>query len=369
MARDPRQIMERRASGDVRRQGHEEERHVERGAPPCCEDGAAPLAVGPGRAPPPATVGGWWRWSGRLCVALCTGLVIGGAAPGGRDFEQRPLGVTIASYAGDAVTTTPSESAPAGSDVTYQVTVSNTGAAAQTNVSVPVDLPANFTLDASTATASAGTTTTAGGVLTWSIPSLAGGASATLTYTETTDAPAALESDATSASATSDQSATAASASASVEVVPVADLTVGVTRRRRLRCPGGLGHATRSRSPTTVRPRRPTPLSRTLSTAPSLSPPIRVHRRDHLHRPRGWPIPVDRRRPPERRQRDLLPHGHRAVVARDRQRVRERWPPSRWSRGSSTPTPSYNATDSDVVTGAAPPVRWVSPSPPSTVTA
>ncbi len=167
--------------------------------------------------------------AGSTLVALCAGFVIGAPLQAGAAASGGPLGVTISTYAGDTVTTTPSESAPADSDVTYQVTVSNTGSAPQTDVSVPVDLPANFTLDPSTETASAGSTTTAGGVLTWSVPSLAGGVSATLTYTETTDAPPALESDATSAGATSDQSASAASVSASVEVVPVADLTIGVT--------------------------------------------------------------------------------------------------------------------------------------------
>ena len=166
---------------------------------------------------------------GSTLVALCTGFVIGAPLQAGATASSGPLGVTIASYAGDTVTTTPSESAPADSDVTYQVTVSNTGAAAQTDVSVPVDLPSVFTLDPSTETASAGSTSTAGNVLTWSVPSLGGGASATLTYTETTDAPPALESDATSVAATSDQSATAASISTSVEVVPVADLTIGIT--------------------------------------------------------------------------------------------------------------------------------------------
>ncbi len=166
---------------------------------------------------------------GSTLVALCTGFVIGAPVQAGATASSGPLGVAIASYAGDTVTTTPSESAPADSDVTYQVTVSNTGAAAQTDVSVPVDLPPNFTLDPSTETASAGSTSTAGDVLTWSVPSLGGGASATLTYTETTDAPPALESDATSVAATSDQSATAASISAGVEVVPVADLTIAIT--------------------------------------------------------------------------------------------------------------------------------------------
>ena len=109
------------------------------------------------------------------------------------------------------------------------MTVSNTTAGTQTNLSVPINLPPAFTLHSGTVTPSTGTTMVAGSVLTWTIPGLAAGASATLSYTETTDAPAALESDTTSASATSDQSSTASTASAAVEVIPAADLTIGVT--------------------------------------------------------------------------------------------------------------------------------------------
>ena len=101
-----------------------------------------------------------------------------------------PLDVAIASYDGDAVTSTPSESALAGTDVTDQVTVSNPTSGAQTNLSVPINLPASFTLHSGSETPSTGTTMVAGGVITWTIPALAAGASATLGYTETTDAPA-----------------------------------------------------------------------------------------------------------------------------------------------------------------------------------
>ena len=140
-----------------------------------------------------------------------------------------PLDVAIASYDGDAVTSTPSESALAGTDVTDQVTVSNTTPGAQTNLSVPINLPAGFTLHSGSETPSTGSTMVAGSVITWTIPALAAGASATLSYTETTDAPAAFESDTTSASATSDQSTTASPVSATLEVIPAADLTIGVT--------------------------------------------------------------------------------------------------------------------------------------------
>ena len=162
------------------------------------------------------------------CAVLVTGLVLATPPAGGVAVSAAPLGVAIASYAGDA-TTSVSESALAGSDVTYQVTVSNAGAAAQTNVVVPVDLPAAFTLGPATVVASAGSTTASGTVVTWSIPSLAGGTSATLTYTETTDAPGALESDTTTASASSDQTTTPSTASSAVEVIPAADLTIAVT--------------------------------------------------------------------------------------------------------------------------------------------
>ena len=153
--------------------------------------------------------------------AVDSDVVTGGAAAG-------PLGLAIASYNGDGVTTTPSEAALAGTDVTYQVTVSNVTTSTQTNVSVPVTVATNFTLDSSVTT-SDGTTTTAAGVVTWSIPSLGAGASATLSYTETTDGPSAVESDTTSASATSDQSTTPSATSAVVEVIPAADLTITVT--------------------------------------------------------------------------------------------------------------------------------------------
>ncbi len=139
-----------------------------------------------------------------------------------------PLRVTVASYAGDAVSATSSPAIDAGADVTYQVTVSNGTAGAQTNVSVPVALASNFALQNTTISPSTGTTTVSGGVLTWSIASLGADTSATLRYTETADAPVAMESDVTSASATSDQD-TAASATATLEVIPAADISVSVT--------------------------------------------------------------------------------------------------------------------------------------------
>ena len=168
---------------------------------------------------------------GSVCLLLSAGPVLGvlgGPQAGGSTTSSAPLDVAIASYDGDAVTSTPSESALAGTDVTDQVTVSNTTSDAQSNVSVPITLPANFTLQNATVTTSTGTAVV-GTDLTWTIPSLGAGASATISYTETTDAPAALESDTTSASATSDQSTTPSSVSASVEVIPASDLTISVS--------------------------------------------------------------------------------------------------------------------------------------------
>jgi len=190
---------------------------------------------------PPGTSGSalrgrpWARMAaavGAACLLACAGPVVGvlgGSPAGGVTTSAAPLGLAIASYDGDAVTSTPSESALAGTDVTDQVTVSNSTSSAQDPVTVKIDLPANFTLQSATVTVSAGTTGLAAGVLTWTIPSLAGGASDTLSYTETTDAPAAMESDATTASATSPQSTTGSSASAAVEVIPASDLTIGIT--------------------------------------------------------------------------------------------------------------------------------------------
>lgn len=155
---------------------------------------------------------------GSACLALCAGQVFGvlGTPPaGGTSPAGAAVGLTIASYSGDSVTTTPSEAAQAGSDVTYQVGVANATSNAQTNASVTVTLPSTFTLDTTTVTTSTGTASDpGGGVVTWSIPSLAATSSATLTYTETTDAPPVFELATTSASATTDQSSSATTATA-----------------------------------------------------------------------------------------------------------------------------------------------------------
>ncbi len=169
---------------------------------------------------------------GSASLVLCAGQVFGflGTLPaGGTSPADAALGITIASYSGDAVTTTPSEAVQAGSDVTYQVALANAGPNALTNVSVTVTLPSSFTLDTTTVTTSAGTASVAGDVVTWSVPSVAASSSATLSYTETTDAPPAFDSATTSASATSAQSTSATTATAGVDVVPAADLAVSVT--------------------------------------------------------------------------------------------------------------------------------------------
>ena len=139
-----------------------------------------------------------------------------------------PLGLSVSSYNGDEVTSAASESAQAGSHVTYRVRVTNPTSGGQTNVAVPVDLPPSFTL-VSSPTASAGTASVSGTVVSWTIPALAAGATATLTYTEATDAPASEEQDATGASATSDQSTTAATAIDAIDVVPAATLAITVS--------------------------------------------------------------------------------------------------------------------------------------------
>ena len=254
-------------------------------------------------------------------------------------MSAAPLGVTIASYAGDA-TTTQSESALAGSDVTYQVTVSNAGPGTQTNVVVPVDLPAAFTLGTATVSGSAGSTTVSGNVVTWSIPSLAGGTSATLTYTETTDAPAALESDTTSASASSDQTTTPSTASAAVEVIPAADLTIAVSDGVSSIAPGASDTYTITLTDNGPSAATNATVTDTFNGAFAASSDAQLHRRDDVHRPRWWPVPVDRHRPGERRQRNAQHHGNGTVAPHGRQRVREPGHGRARIPGRSTPIPS-----------------------------
>ena len=120
---------------------------------------------------------GWQPPSDQACLVLGAGPVLGvlGSPAGGLTTSVAPLGVAIASSNGDAVTSTPSESALSGTDATDQVTVSNTTAGTQTNLSVPINLPPAFTLHSGTVTPSTGKTTmVAGSVLTWTIPGLAG---------------------------------------------------------------------------------------------------------------------------------------------------------------------------------------------------
>ena len=167
-----------------------------------------------------------------VCVLLGTAQtlsVLSVPPPAGATTAGGPLQVTMGTFDGDAVTTTPIGSVLAGSDVTYQVAVTNTGTSTQTNVLVPVTLVSSFSLHPASVSISAGTTSTGGGVLSWSAGSLAGGETATLTYTETADAPSSLESDSTTAAATSDQSTAPSTTTTGLGVVPAADLEIAVS--------------------------------------------------------------------------------------------------------------------------------------------
>ncbi len=138
------------------------------------------------------------------------------------------LGVTIAAYPGDSVGSASTGTIDAGSDVTYQLTVSNTTDKRQTNVALIVSLPLNFAFDV-LSTPSAGSVTSGVGTLSWSIPKLAKTASATLDYTETSDTPDGLmELDGTTVVAGSDQTLPTATYAA-VEVIPEADISIGVS--------------------------------------------------------------------------------------------------------------------------------------------
>src|SRR5580704_8346321 len=103
---------------------------------------------------------------GSACAIVGAGQMFATPLAAGVVSSAAHLGLTMASYAGDT-TTTPSASALAGSDVTYQLAVSNAGSGTQTNVVVPVGLPAAFTLGTTTVNASAGSAAAAGNVLTW----------------------------------------------------------------------------------------------------------------------------------------------------------------------------------------------------------
>jgi uncharacterized repeat protein (TIGR01451 family) len=137
--------------------------------------------------------------------------------------------VSVAAHPGDSVGTVPTEQVEAGSDLTYEVELANVLPGPQTNVNVPIQLPASFSLNPASVTPSVGTASVNGSVIDWTIPVLATGASATLVYTETSDAPSAMEADWTSVTATSDQSTTASTAAASVEVIPASDLSIQVS--------------------------------------------------------------------------------------------------------------------------------------------
>jgi uncharacterized repeat protein (TIGR01451 family) len=160
--------------------------------------------------------------------------VIGNGAGSGSGFA-----LSVAAHAGDSVATVPTEEVQAATDVTYEVELANVLPGPQTNVSVPVQLPANFSLYSGSVTASVGSANLGRSAINWTIPTLAAGATATLVYTESSDTPAAMESDWTSVAATSDQSATATSAAASVEVLPASDLSIQVSDADTSISPGG----------------------------------------------------------------------------------------------------------------------------------
>ena len=163
---------------------------------------------------------------GFLC--LLAGFALPGPSPATAATLSPQLGVTIAAYPGDSVGSASTGTIDAGSDVTYQLTVSNTTDKRQTNVALIVSLPLNFAFDV-LSTPSAGSVTSGVGTLSWSIPKLAKTASATLDYTETSDTPDGLmELDGTTVVAGSDQTLPAATYAA-VEVIPEADISIGVS--------------------------------------------------------------------------------------------------------------------------------------------
>jgi uncharacterized repeat protein (TIGR01451 family) len=153
------------------------------------------------------------------------------------------LTVTESGYAGNSVGAATTNAVAAGGDVTYLITAANSGAVTATGVTVTDDLPASFTLDS--VTTSTGTVSVSGGVLTWTVGSLAAGATATLSDTETTNAPSTTQTDTSTVSITSTQTAqfgtsqpNLTSADWSIEVLPAADLAITDTDGRTAVIPG-----------------------------------------------------------------------------------------------------------------------------------
>ena len=259
-----------------------------------------------------------------------------------------PLGVAIASYDGDAVTSTPSESALAGTDVTDQVTVSNTTSGTQTNLSVPINLPANFTLHSGSRRRAREPRWSPAASSPGRSRALAAGASATFSYTETTDAPAAFESDATSASATSDQSTTASPASAAVEVIPAADLTIGVTDGTDTIAPGASDTYTITVTNNGPSAATNATVSDTLNGGFTALFAVSSIGGTTFVGLGGGPIRLDRHQPGERGQRDVRHHGDGVLEPHLRQRLREprhrRIAPGPVDTGASS-----SAVDSDAV--------------------
>jgi uncharacterized repeat protein (TIGR01451 family) len=173
---------------------------------------------------------------GGLC--LLAGFAVPGSAGAAPDVSNAPLSVTIAAYAGDSVGSTSVGTVDAGSDVTYQVTVSNTWTKRQTNVDLAVNMPTNFVFDNASAPSFGSVTSSGSGTLSWSIAKLPKATSAILDYTVTSDAPdGEMEADGTTVSAASDQS-NASNTFSSLEVIPQANVSIGVTDGHQSVSPG-----------------------------------------------------------------------------------------------------------------------------------
>ena len=115
----------------------------------------------------------------------------------------------------------------AGSPLTYTLRLTNNGPATATSISVADTLPAGVTFVSASPTT--GTTTNASGIVTWSVPSLANGATATLSLIVTPSSVGILTNTATATAAVTDLFAQNNTASlVTTVVVPSADLVVGM---------------------------------------------------------------------------------------------------------------------------------------------
>jgi uncharacterized repeat protein (TIGR01451 family) len=142
-------------------------------------------------------------------------------SPTASDTDTVTTSATLAITKNDGVT-----SVVAGDGVThtYTITVSNSGPSDAQNVSAADTWPAAFTQG--TATPSQGTTNAAGGNFTWSVGTLAKGASATLTVNYTVAASVAPGSYTNSATASSTTTSNSPTASDTDTVTTSANLTI-----------------------------------------------------------------------------------------------------------------------------------------------